>query len=255
MSWSSSRQLFFGSIFVFVIILISAVPAYFIFFDKPQTCFDGKQSSNELGIDCGGVCQRACSQEVIDLPIVLWSRAFPINNNSYNLVAYVQNPNVYYISRPVKYSFRVYDSENVLIGLRNGYTNIPSVKSFPVFEQALDTNQRVPSKILFSFDEVIEWSKYDSFSSELLVTEPMLINATTTPRIDAKISNTTLNRFENTEVVVVVYGANDNAIAVSRTFVPAIESRSEIPVVFTWQNPFNENVTKIEIIPKIQFKF
>ncbi len=80
-----------------------------------------------------------------------------------------------------------------------------------------------------------------------------MTRATTTPRIDAKVINKTLARFESIEVVVIVYGSNDNAIASSRTFIPSLLSRAEANVVFTWPKAFEEAVTKIEIIPKIQF--
>jgi hypothetical protein len=67
------------------------------------------------------------------------------------------------------------------------------------------------------------------------------------------VINNTLARFENIEVVVVVYGAGDNAIASSRTFVPLLQSRAEVPIVFTWPEVFTQPVSKIEIIPKLKF--
>lgn len=253
MSWSSSRQLFFGSIFVIVVALLIGVPVYFMFFNRQLTCTDGRQGPEELGVDCGGVCTRACVQEVVKEPIVLWSRAFPISTNTYNLVAYVQNPNISHIARPTRYSFKLFDADNVLIATREGATNIPSIKSFPIFEQGIFTDQRIPVKVVFTFEEPIVWEKYSSIYPELVVNEPILKNASSTPRIDARVSNKTLNRYENTEVLVIVYGADDNAIAVSRTFIPVLESRSEMPVVFTWPLQFKDTATKIEIIPKLAY--
>lgn len=253
MSWSSSRQLLYGSIFLFIVLILIGVPSYFIFFNKPQTCFDGKMNQNELGIDCGGTCIKACIGEVIPEPIVLWSRAFKVTDGKYNLVAYVQNANVNYISEPAEYSFRVYDKENVLIGLREGYMTVPPVKSYPIFEQGFDAGERIPAKVLFQFNQQVTWNKYGFSRPELSVSEPLLTRATTTPRIEARVINNTLARFERIEVVTVVYGEGDNAIASSRTFVPVIQSRSEVPIVFTWPEPFTQSVSKIEIIPKLKF--
>jgi len=254
MSWSSSRQFMFGALFFIILAMILSVPAYFLFFNQKATCFDGKQAENEGGVDCGGVCKRACVQDVVSEPIVLWSRAFNVSGNVYNLAAYVQNPNVQHIARPVPYSFKVFDANNVLIAERRGFTNIPPVKSFPIFEQSIDTDQQAPAKVSFAFDESIIWETYESVVPEVLVTPPVLTEASTTPRITARLKNETLNRYENTEVVVIVYGANGNAIAVSRTYVAALVSRAEAPLVFTWPKPFTESVTKIEIVPKLQFK-
>lgn len=252
-NWSANRQLKFGSIFILAVLIILGVPTYFIFFNKTPTCFDGKKNQNELDVDCGGICQRACMQEVIAEPIVLWSRAFKVSEGKYNLVAYVQNANVQYIADPAEYSFKVYDKDNVLIGLREGKVGVPPVKSYPIFEQTFDAGERIPTKVLFQFNSKLNWKKYEAMSPEIKVSEPTVTGTTTNPRIDAKIINTTLNRFDNIEVVSIVYGANDNAIAASRTFVKVLGSRSQEPVVFTWPNTWPEAPTKIEIIPKLQF--
>lgn len=253
MSWSATRQLLYGTMFLLALLIIVGLPVYFIFFNKTPTCFDGKMNQNELGIDCGGICQKACVQEVIAEPIIMWSRSFPVSGSLYNLVAYVQNPNVNYIAKPVQYSFQVYDKDNVLLALKEGYTDVPPVKTFPIFIQSVDVGARVPAKVLFKFNERLDWNKYQSTRPEVAISEPQVIRATSTPRIDAKVLNKTLNRFENIEVVAIVYGLNDNAMAVSRTFVPVLTSMGTVPVVFTWPNPFPEEITKIEIIPKLEF--
>ncbi len=253
MSWSSSRQFVYGSIFLLIVLVLIGIPSYFIFFNKPQTCFDGKMNQNESGVDCGGICAKACIGEVVPEPIILWSRAFKVTEGRYNLVAYVQNANVDYVSEPAEYSFRVYDKENVLIGLVDGFMTVPPVKSYPIFEQGFDAGKRIPAKVLFQFNQPVTWNKYGFNRPELSVSEPVLTRATTTPRIEAKVINNTLARFENIEVVVVVYGIDDNAIAASRTFVPTLMSRSEAPVVFTWPEPFTQTVSKVEIIPKLKF--
>lgn len=255
LSWSGKKQLFYGSIFLLFVLLIIGLPTYFIFFNKAPTCFDGKQNQDEGGIDCGGMCNKACIQEVIAEPIIIWARAFPVTSTGslYNLVAYVQNPNLNYIADPVEYSFRVYDDKNVLIGLREGTMTVPPVKTFPVFEQSFDLGARKPAKVIFKFNNQIIWKKYLADKPELQVTEPVVTRASTTPHIDAKVINSTLNRFENIEVVAIVYGKDENAIATSRTIIPLLQSRSEMPIVFTWPEMWTEEPSKIEIIPKLKF--
>lgn len=252
-SWSTSRQIKFGSIFILIVLILVGTPIYFIFFNKPQTCFDNKQNQNEAGVDCGGLCERACIQEVIAEPIILWSRAFEVSPGKYNLVAYVQNANVNHIADPVEYSFKIYDKDNILIGLREGRAGVPPVKTYPIFEQGLDVGERMPAKVLFQFNEPFVWNKYTATKPEVTISELSVTGTTSEPRISTSIVNKTLNRFENIEVIAVIYGAKDNAIATSRTFVSALESRSEVPIVFTWPVPWTEVPTKIEIIPKLKF--
>lgn len=252
-SWSSSRQFKYGSIFVIAVLLMIGTPIYFYFFNKPASCFDGKKNQNELDIDCGGICTRACTQEVIAEPVLLWARAFQVSGSSYNLVAYIQNPNVNYIASPIDYTFSVYDKDNILIGKRDGRVGVPPVKSYPIFEQGFDMGQRIPAKVVFEFNSKVNWRRYDSKRPEVSISEPIVTSTSTSPRITANISNKTLQRYEDIEVVSIVYGSRDNAIAVSRTFVPVLQSRGKESIIFTWPQPWSENYTKIEIIPKLDF--
>ncbi len=250
-TWSGRRQLFFGSIFSILVLSIVGIPAYFYFFDRPETCVDAKQNQDETGIDCGGICARACMKDVLPEPIQLWARAFRVSGGVHNLVAYVQNANVSYVAKPAEYVFKIYDKEDILIGLRIGKSAVPPTKSFPIFEQGFDAGLREIGKVQFEFTEPLVWNRFESARPELGISEPRLKNASTTPRIEADIVNNTLNRYVDTEVVVIVYGSEGNAIASSRTIVPVLASQASVGVVFTWPEPFSEPVTKIDIIPKL----
>lgn len=250
-SWSARRQLSYGSIFVLLTLIIVGLPVYFHFFHKAPSCMDQKQNQNETGIDCGGVCARACMQDVLPEPIQLWARAFKVSGGIYNLTAYVQNANVNYVANPAEYVFKVYDKDNVLIGLRVGKSPVPPVKSFPIFEQAFDAGFREVGKVTFEFTEPLVWNRSDSVRPELIVSEPELKNATTSPRLTAKLVNNTLNRYQSVEVIAIVYGKSENAIASSRTVLPVVGSNSTLDLTFTWPESFTEQVAKVDIIPKL----
>jgi hypothetical protein len=250
-TWSGRRQLVYGSIFLIIVLAIVGIPAYLYFFDKPETCMDQKQNQNETGVDCGGVCARACMADVLPEPIQLWARAFKVTDGVHNLVAYVQNANVNYVADPAEYVFKMYDKDNVLVGLRVGHSAVPPVKSFPIFEQSFDAGLREIGKVQFEFTEPLVWNRFQSVRPELTVSEPRLKNASTSPRIDAELVNNTLVRYENIEVIAIVYGSGDNAIASSRTIVPVLASQSNVSMVFTWPSAFDEPVTKVDIIPKL----
>jgi hypothetical protein len=190
-------------------------------------------------------------QDVIPEPIQLWARAFKVSDGHYNLVAFVQNANVNYVANPAEYVFKVFDKENVLIGLKIGRSAVPPIKSFPIFEPGFDVGFRDVGMVTFEFTEPLVWNRSGSVRPELTISEPRLQNASTTPRIDARLINNTLARYADTEVVAIVYGKDDNAIAASRTFVPLIASQSTSDIVFTWPQPFAETVTRIDIIPKL----
>lgn len=252
MSWNSRRQLIYGSVVGVFILVVISIPVYNLFFNRAPTCFDNKQNQNETGIDCGGVCERACAFDVIPTPVTVWSRAFPVANGYYNLVAYVQNANVEYVAEPTKYIFRVYDKENVLIGVKEGYADVPPTKTFPIFEQGFNADQRVPATTYFEFVRGIPWKKYkDNNKPELQVTNQRLSMSAGGPRIDAMLTNNTINQYKNIEVVAIVYNEEGNAMAASRTFVDNIGGSGTAALVFTWPQAFSATSSKIEIIPKL----
>lgn len=251
MSWNSKRQLIYGSIVALFLIIVIGIPVYNIFFNRPPNCFDKTRNQNEGGVDCGGVCERACIDDVVSIPVTIWSRSFPVAGGIYNLVAYVQNPNVEYVAEPTRYIFRVYDKDNVLIGIREGYADVPPIKTFPIFEQGFNAGERIPASTFFEFIRGVPWKQYEGSLPELTISDQRFALSSGGPRIDATLQNKTINRFQNVEVVAIVYDQQGNAMASSRTFVDILPANGSAPILFTWPQVFSGDVSKIEIIPKL----
>lgn len=254
LSWAHKRQLLFGSIVFVVVAGISSSYIYFTFFNKTPTCFDRKQNGNEQGVDCGGVCTLACTNQVMAEPVKLWSRPFVVAHGVANLVAYMQNPNVGYIGQPASYIFRVYDKDNVLIGVREGSAYIPQAKEFAIFEPGFNTGELEPVRAIFEFTEPIYWLRAKSGKTEFVVNNINTTGVAVSPRVDAKIENKTINRYKNIEVVALVYDSEDNAIAASRTIVDDLPGGAIENVTFTWPEPFTSPEARVEIIPKVPVK-
>lgn len=241
----------YGSIVILFFAIVIGVPTYFIFFNNAPTCFDGKMNGDEAQVDCGGSCDRACAHEVLPEPIVSWVRPFSVARGLNNLVAYVQNPNVNYTAEPIPYIFLVYDEENVLLGTREGYARVPPTKTFPIFEPAFDAGKRQPAKAVFEFTAPAVWNRFETAKPELDVIDERVLNATSSPTIKATLINKTINKYANVEVVAIVYNAAGNAMAASKTVVDALRGNTEAPLIFTWPEPFTEEISKVEIIPKL----
>lgn len=250
-SWAHRRQLIYGSVVFIFLALVLGVPTYFIFFNNAPTCFDGKMNGDEVQVDCGGSCDRACANDVLPEPIVSWSRSFSVARGLHNLVAYVQNPNVNYTAEPIPYIFLVYDAENVLLGVREGYARVPPTKTFPIFEPAFDAGTRQPTKVVFEFTSPAVWNRFETAKPELDVIDERVLNATSSPTIKATLLNKTINKYTNVEVVAIVYNKQGNAFASSKTVVDIIRGNGEAPLVFTWPIGFIDEVSKVEIIPKL----
>ncbi len=212
---------------------------------------DGKKNQDEHGEDCGGICQVACMYEVQAYPTIQWSRGYYVAKGTYNLVAYLQNPNTEYISLPVRYVFNVYDENNVLLQTKEGSVAFPTTKLFPIFAPTVNVGERVPKRVSFEFLEPITWIEYHGTKPELEVLDRKLSREDESPIIEATVRNKTLNTYKNVEVVAVVYDADGNGFAASRTFIDKIGDRQDVKVRFTWPEPFATSSAKIEIIPKL----
>lgn len=239
MSWASRRRLkyFFG--FIIIVGLIVFAFLYPILFKKP-TCFDGKLNGTETGIDCGGTCSLMCKEDVF-LPSVIWSRAFPVIDNNYNLVAYIENRNKNSAVALASYEFRIYDANNKLLGRREGQTFIPPNQQFAVFEPRFSSGQSEIKAVTFEFLPPLVWVK----KPPVLQTMPIKIkniffdDNKDTPSLSAVISNESIYDLPAFDVIAILYDAEHNAINTSKTHKDGLLNNESLPVVFTWPEAFS----------------
>lgn len=249
MSWASRRRSIYTGIVV-AIALVIVVPFAFFLLNKEPTCFDGKQNGQELGIDCGGICERLCEIQ-ISAPVLIWSRSFKVADGVYNSVAYVENPNFNSGVFQIPYTFKLFDDKNLLIAERKGSTYMSPNSVTPIFEGVISTGQRIPVKTFFEFDTLPEWHKSEDKKSILSIKDIVLTGEKSSPRINAVLTNRSIETIKDIEVVAIVFDSKDNAIAVSSTFVERLYDRSTYNLVFTWPNAFDIKPSRIEIIPRI----
>lgn len=248
MSWASRRKTYYTFGVIAFLILVIGVPAFLFLYDRP-TCTDGIQNGDERGIDCGGSCEAICVQDV-DQPQILWSRSFRVTDGVYNAVAYIENPNFGAIARDVPYSFKLFDDENILIFERTGITTLSIDGATPIFEAAIPTGNRVPVRTFFEFSAVPAWDQRTE-EDQLRVENIVLMGEETSPRIEARLVNDSVDERLDVEVVATIFNIEGNAIASSRTRIPSIDGRSERSVVFTWPQPFSEASAQIDLIPRV----
>ncbi|MEK9179526.1 MAG: hypothetical protein AAB893_03605, partial [Patescibacteria group bacterium] len=162
-SWSVKRQAtylaivlaFFGVIFVLV---------YLVFLRRPASCTDGLQNQTELGVDCGGVCEKVCAVEVSPL-IKEWARLFKIGEGKYDVAALIQNPNFNLGLKRLDYTFKIYDRDNLFITEKSGSVFVNARDKFVIFETNLDTGKRIPINAIVEFKPDLLWSRvYPKFS-------------------------------------------------------------------------------------------
>lgn len=251
--WSRARKRLILSIILFVVIVLLGVPIFFLFLRSPS-CTDGKRNGDETGVDCGGSCQRLCVPE--SLPLILKGdpRVLSIATSTYEVIALLENPNVDAELRRAHYIFKFFDATS-LIPLKTiqGETFVPKGATFAVFEGpfAFDSGS-VPVRATLDWEEAsLVWVKNGKKEPQLVVKNPELTKLESSPRLDATISNLSLETVSNIDLVALISDSNGNIIAATKTFLDRLAPSAEAQAVFTWPRPFTATPAEVEVITRI----
>lgn len=251
-SWGAQRQILI--LLVFFALVIGAFSGIYVLYFKPQpTCFDGLQNQGELGVDCGGGCSAVCVSEVTPL-VTFWTRLFEVTDKAYDVAAFVENPNAGYGVPSLRYTFRVFDANNVIIVEREGETFVNEKDRFVIVEARLDVGNRIPARAIVEFDDIV-WKRLPrddarqnprpfSLEDKQLVLEPH-------PRLSAKLVNMAAVPLKNISVSAVVLDRDDNALGVSSTVVDLLPRGGAADIAFTWPQAFNGTPVSTEIYPHL----
>ncbi len=251
MSWSLKRKLLY---LLGVLVVVLGFFLYFfnsLLFPEP-TCRDGVKNGIEAGVDCGGECELLCELQVNPVS-VLWSRAFQSIPGRYDVVAYIENVNASAGIEKLLYRFKVYDDKNVLINQRDGRTFLGPNQISAIFEGSIETGERIPKRVFFEIEPDYRWKDIGPEQKEIIVSTKnrILTGASSTPRFSVDLLNESLTTLRNLEVVVLVRGSDDTVVASSKTVVDELPKLTSRTVTFTWLSPFTEEVSRVEVIPRI----
>lgn len=235
---------------VFAVILAAVL---FSLFYKAPSCVDGIQNQGEQGIDCGGPCANLCTAGQ-DAPTVLFTKAIPNGVGRTDVLAYVENKNAAAAAKAVPYTITLYGADQSLIQQIGGTVDVPPASTVPVFVPGVASGKQIVTAAFLTIDSsTITWYSYkESRAFPLYDNDATLSNATTAPRIDATISNSSAMPVQNVRVVAAVRDAAGSIIAASATIIPAIGGQSRAQATFTWNQPFSGTAASIEIIPLVQ---
>ncbi|MDO8493589.1 MAG: hypothetical protein Q7S19_03545 [bacterium] len=248
-TWAVKRRLYyFGAVFVFFALIFTAL--YFVFIRVPASCTDGLKNQNEIDADCGGACRRVCEVEVSPL-IKTWTRLFKTVDGKYDAAALIENPNFGLGIKELSYTFKFYDAKNLFVTEKSGKVFVNARDKFIIFESGLDTGKRIPMKATIEFKPMI-WSRVDPKKSKLpIVVQGQHLIEGQTPRLAAEIINNSILDLTDMVITAVVYDEDNNAIAVSQTFINYLKKGVTDKISFTWPEPFAVTRPTIEIYPRV----
>ena len=169
----------------------------------------------------------------------------------FNAVAYIENPNSSAGAENVGYVIKVFNQDGISMYERHGTTVIPAKRGVPVVESGINLGGQTPSRIEFRLDNSIVWKREEVKETPLSVSNIVLTNATSTPRLVAQVENKDVKSYKNVEVVAILYDEEGNAIGASRTYADSLNAGSSVSLTFTWPIPFTKTPARIEVIPKL----
>lgn len=170
---------------------------------------------------------------------VLWSRLFQFREGFADVAVLLNNPNNISVQKIV-YSFKIYDKNNILIAIKEGETFANPLERFVIFEPNIGISERSPQRVVFDLKEVVFSEKKEGSNPkvDILGTEEFFEEVF--PRISVKIKNRENKSLENINATIVVFGKDQNVIAVSKTFMPFLAIGEEHLINFTWPKAFGE---------------
>ena len=161
------KQIIIGLIFIFI---LSGFIFWIYHSTRPNpTCSDGIKNQGEEEIDCGGPCS-PCKISLLEDLEVLLTKAIPTQENYYDLVAQIKNPNQNYGSGQIPYQFELYDNQDNLVAQSSGSTFILPNQTKYLVQMRVEGSSPV-NKIKLSFGQ-FEWREIkDDYQPPQLVVQ------------------------------------------------------------------------------------
>ncbi len=243
--WAKKRKLIVYGIILTVILSISI--SYLLGkLLKDPTCFDGKKNGTEKGIDCGGTCKLACTNEYKDVKIS-WAKSIEISGDVYNIAALVENTNKDY-RVDIDYKFNVFSNQGTSIWTSTDKISLNPLEKRVIFKPFQYLGKNV---IKNTFFEITNSKAYKN-TGDLNIDSRKITHydykvTNNIPVLSTIISNNTPKESGKLEVVGIVYDKNLNIINFSNSIIDSIKPRKSKKVYFTWQKKFEQDVHTFKI--------
>jgi len=238
-----------------IIVLVVLVVLALIFYStlhKAPSCVDGIQNQGEQGIDCGGPCPYLCTA-LEQAPVVRFTQALPNANGTYDIIAYVDNPNRSAYTRGIAYQISLYAPDHTLgAPVIAGSLDLPPGASLPIFiPNVVAGKSGITSAFLMLDPTAIKWQAGADTRIVPTAASATLGGSASAPRVITELDNPSALPISNVRVVVTVFDASGNVIAASQTVVPSIAGQGSAVATFTWNAPFPAPPARIEVLPVI----
>ncbi len=247
LSWSRRHQI------LYALIVGGVLLAPVIFFGirwhltQPETCFDGKQNQDEMGVDCGGSCPLACPFEVAPYSLQ-WSRVVKVGKGRYHVVAYFENSNKSIFARDIPYVVTLYDERNMIIAKQRGTFTLPPQPIVAVVHTNITTGAATPTKAVFTYARPTRWFQWFDAYHLPTVREETIVDQQRRPRAEATLENPFPDPLTDIEAVGLIYDRTGSLVAASKTVVDRLDPRQRKRIVFRWPEPWEGEGVRLEVV-------
>jgi hypothetical protein len=246
-TWSSKRKFIYAVIALVIVAVAIVLPAWKIFY-VPPSCTDNKQDGDEQGVDCGGSCTVLCQNSFLTLPPASWVRFVPVAPDTYNVAAYMVNPNPKAGAKNVPYTFELIDANGLPLAHASGTFDLAPGRNSLAFAGPLVIKTTKPVRAVMTVDADPIWSVGNDPLPTLLVADKSYGESTTTSRLTVTLKNTGALPIQPINVYAILDDASGNAIDFSRTIVDGIRPGSTAIAPFTWPHGHSGKVISIEVL-------
>lgn len=248
MTWRGQKQLLILSAVLGPALILFVIFGY-IALPNPS-CADQKQNQGETGTDCGGPCV-PCELKNPKSIQVVWVRALPLGNNSYDLAASIRNPNEVLSSRRLEYEFVLSDRFGVVLQ-KSGRSFIFPQDSAYIIEANIKTD-RIPVKVKFNITDP-GWELKAVERPNIAVGKKDYRVETIGDKISSVIVSDLTNRtpynLRETEVRAVIFDRNQNVLGVSKIILDNFRTGTQREVKFIWPHELKGEIGTIEVEPR-----
>jgi len=235
-------------------IIFSAIALIIYLIQSPDpTCSDGKQNQRERGVDCGGPCS-PCKDvtETKDLSVEE-VKFLLVEDNTYDIVAKVSNPNNSFGAGTFKYVFNLKNETGASVGTSEGTSFILPADTRYVAKIGVTTSGgSIPTSAEFSISDV-KWETLEGISKPQIGVygknfgiDPSGIGS----KVEGTIRNESTYDLKKIEVVIVLRDERGDVIGINTTQRDSIRAKEQQNFQVTWPTAIEENVQKIEIDPQ-----
>ncbi len=181
---------------------------------------------------------------------IVFTKLFNVENNDYDFLAKVNNPNTDYGSGDVEYILNFYNSSGQLITSKTGSFYILSGQTKYVIDSPLKFQAPIDH---FDFKiQSVDWQKLQPLaaSGATLLVKNVAYSQVSQPGIFASVGGQVFNSSDidlnRVDVAVVVLDANQEPIAVNLTNILTFLARTTRGFEVTWFSPFVGQMGRID---------